>query len=445
MNQLPLTPLEEYLWREERPGYPGWISSRLRFRGALQREPLERAFAATLQNHPFTGAVVARGRFGGPVWELRPPAALPLEWRARAADGAWPELPPHALERAPGFRLLVCEGGGLTELVFQGHHAVQDGAGGFGLIEETLLRYARELGAEVAPRELKPALLPRRGRLADSPLKLLARLPGIALGLALNWQLSRRAAASLSAAGNLSDPRPPPAVAELRLPPADYLRLRAGARAAGAGVNDVLIRDFFAAIGTWRAARGPGAGDPLDWIRVAVPVGLRSRADAALPATNIFGMVALDRRAKSLANRDRLLRRAREDMGMVKKWRLGLVFPALLALRRWWPGGIAAYCASPTVRATAVLTNDGKVFAQSPLLNAAKRVELPGGAVLEDVAVSLPCRPGTAALLAVGVYAGGFFADLTYDPHALSAAEAGALLRAFEAQLRLSMGSAAAT
>jgi hypothetical protein len=199
----------------------------------------------------------------------------------------------------------------------------------------------------------------------------------------------------------------------------------------------VLIRDFFAAIGTWRAARG--GGDPLHWIRLAIPVNLRARADAALSGANVFGLVALDRRAKSLANRDRLLRRAREDMEMVKKWRLALTFPALLALRRRWFGGIAAFCASPAVRATAVLTNDGKVFAHSPLLNAARRVELPGGAVLEDVAVSLPCRPGTAALVAVGVYAGEFFADLTHDPHALSAAEAAALLRAFEEQLRLSM------
>jgi hypothetical protein len=126
-------------------------------------------------------------------------------------------------------------------------------------------------------------------------------------------------------------------------------------------------------------------------------------------------------------------------MAMAKKWRLALTFPALLALRRWWPGGIAAYCASPSVRATAVLTNDGKIFAHSPLLNAARRVELPGGAVLEDVAVSLPCRPGTAALVAVGVYAGEFFGDLTYDSHVLSADEANALLGAFEIQLRLSM------
>jgi hypothetical protein len=335
---------------------------------------------------------------------------------------------------------VIYEGGGITDLYVQCHHAVTDGAGGFGLIEETLRFYACGPGNDLPLRVLQPALLARRGRLAKSPFKLLQRVPGLAFGLMLNWQLSRRAAAPLASAKSITDPRPPPVVVSLRLSPTDYQRLRAGARKAGTGVNDLLIRDFFAAIGVWRSARGGGAA--LDWIRLAIPVSLRDRTDLALPAANVFGMVALDRRAKSLANRDRLLRRAREDMDMVKKWRLALTFPALLALRRSWLGGIPAYCARPAVRATAVLTNDGRIFAHSPLLNSAQQVELPGAIVLQDVAVSLPCRPGTAALLAVGVYAGAMFADLTYDPHALSAGDASGLLQAFADQLRLSMDPA---
>ncbi len=436
MKPLPLTPLEEYLLCEDRPGYPGWICSRLRFHGTLQRDVLARAFAAAVARHPLARAVVRRGRFGRPAW-MWPEGVgpLPVDWRARAADGGWPEFPSHGLEAAPGFRLVVAEEAAITEVYVQSHHAVMDGAGGFGLIEEILLHYAHELGVGVGPRVLKPERLTHRGRLAASWAQLLARLPGLALGLALNWQLARRTVAPL-AAGKFSTPHPPPAVVRLTLTAADYQRLRAGARRAGAGVNDVLLRDLFAAIRAWRDARGVVA--PLDWIRLAVPVSLRTRADVALPAANGFGMVALDRRAKSLANRERLLRRAREDMDMVKQWRLGLTFPALLALRRRWPGGIAAYSAHPVTRATAVLTNDGKIFAHSPFLNAARRVALPG-AVLEDVAVSLPCRPGTAALVAVGVYAGTMFADLTYDSHTLTADQAGKLLGAFEAQLRLTM------
>lgn len=200
---------------------------------------------------------------------------------------------------------------------------------------------------------------------------------------------------------------------------------------------DLLIRDTQAALGRWLKENGKAG--PLEWTRLLLPVNLRRPADLCLPSANLVGLVILDRRAKSLANRERLLVRAREDMGWVRRKKLGYTFLVLLWFCRLMPGGIRAYSRRRICRATLLLTNLGQVMAGSPLGGPGGKIAVPG-AVLEDVSLAAPVRPGTQAGLAVGVYANRLWADLSYDPRVLSAAQAEGLVQAFADEIMLSIG-----
>ncbi len=443
MHSLPLTLFERYLYHEDRPGYPCWILTRFRFEGTFKRDVLQRAWEQTALRHPLLTAVVRRNWRGRLVWTQAPDCRPVVEWAPRLQDSGWPDYPPIDLERAPGCHLFATEEPGRVLLFLQVHHSLHDGAGTFAVIDDLLIHYARELGEEVDPAELHPERLPDRNRFGLSFGDKLRLLPMQALGLALSIQLHGRTVAPLLPDAEATGAAPPsrrvPALASRRLGPEEFRGFRAAAKRLGAGLQDILIRDAQAALGAW--LKDHGRAGPRDWIRLAVPVNLRRPADLSLPAANLVGLVIIDRRAKSLANRERLLVRAREDMGWVRRKRLGYVLLVQLGLCGLFPGGIRRYVRRSGSHASFLLTNLGQILSGSPLYRPDGKVAVPG-AVLEDVALAAPVRPGTCACLAVGVYGEALAADLSYDSRVMTPAQAEALVQAFADQVRLTIGSA---
>jgi hypothetical protein len=213
--------------------------------------------------------------------------------------------------------------------------------------------------------------------------------------------------------------------------------IRDAAKRGKVSVAELCMRDLQAAIGAWRLAQGIDAPD--DWIRLGTAVSLRQRTRGSWPAANLFGISIIDRQARSLANRERLLRRAHEDMALVEKWRFGYAFWMLLRLRRWWPGGIRAYALRPVVRMTFVMSFVGKVFSRMPLRQEGGRPAVPG-AVLEDLRAVAPTRPGTCACMDIAIFLGNLAAYLHYDPRVLRREQATALVDEFARQLARSAG-----
>jgi len=127
-------------------------------------------------------------------------------------------------------------------------------------------------------------------------------------------------------------------------------------------------------------------------------------------------------------------------MEWVKTKKLSHTFVVMLGIYRIFLGGIRRFTARPSCQATVMLTNLGQLFSRSSLQNAERKLEVPG-AVLDEVMMIAPYRPGTCATLSVGTYAGHLLADLHYDPCCLSAAQVEGFLEAFRAQLRLSVAA----
>lgn len=436
-KSLPLTPFESYLYHDDVPAHPCWQVLRLTWRGRIRREPLERAWSAATSRHPLLTAVVRRGPLGGLRWELRDGATPPVHWSLRQPEREWPEWQPIDLERGPGVRLYMVEGDDRTDSVLCVHHAVCDGLSLQDILVDLFTRYAAELGEPAVPKpDPTRRALEERGRFGTT-LWERCWLPVLQVaGILAEAKLLRRTVAPLipHSPAAPEGPRPEawPTLACRTWTLEETTALRNAAKRENVNLAELCMRDLQAAIGAWRLAQG--IDRPEDWIRLGVAISLRRRTKGTWPAANIFGISIIDRQARSLANRPRLLRRAHEDMELIEKWRFGYAFWMLLRLRRWWPGGIRAYARRPIVRMTVIMSFMGKVFARIPLKHEGVHPTVPG-AVLVDLRGVAPTRPGTGVCIDIAVFLGNLVAYLHYDPRVITRDQATALVDELARQL----------
>jgi hypothetical protein len=433
MPALPLTPIERYFFHDHRKSHPAWIRYEFTFRGVFDRAALARAWAQLAQRHPLTGATVAKRRWGGPVWKLNavPPELVWLEAGA-ADDGRNDERDLHDLSARAGLRGEVCPGATETKFTLLMHHAVTDGLGALSIAEDFFTLYAIERGVAITL-PLLPPLDARRDR--GSPTTQGTREPllwiwlGVVWGIVLGWQRVVELRGTNGERGRRE-------LATRSCSEAETLQLRKAGQAANASVNELLIRDAQVALGAWLPRHGAAA--PEAWTRILVPVyvgGPRTEPRCSAPA---LGVMFIERRVRSLGRRARLLVRAHEDMEFIRERGLARVFRASMFLRGLIPGQIARHCRRAGARSTLVLSNLGRVFGRGPLVRPDGVLVLPG-AELTDFAGWGPCRPGTNAFVTTGIFRGRQSFWISYDPAAMSAAQAGDFADELEAQVRRSL------
>jgi len=410
MPRLPLTPVERYFFHDHRESHPAWIRYEFTFRGTLERAAFARAWGRIEERHPLTGATVSRRTWGGPVWNL---GAVRPEWvwldtAAPETDGAAVDL--HDLSKRAGLRGFAWVQGAETHLTLLVHHAVADGLGLLLIAEDLFALYAIGCGAEIG---LPAATAGRRG---SEPLPL-AHWPWVLLGVVWGMVLGRQRVVELRSRGAAGRRERTSRTA----PAGVTARMRDAARAAGASLNELLIRDVQAALGAWLERHG--AARPEEWTRLLVPVNTGGNRRDAGNSANALGVAPIDRRVKSLGRRARLLQRAREDMAFVRRRGLARAFGAAMWLRGWWPGWIARHCRRGGARSTLVFSNLGRVFSQGPLVQTDGRMALPGAELVSFVGWG-PCRPGTAVFILAAEYRGALAWGVSFDSEALGAAQA---------------------
>lgn len=439
---LRLTPFEQYMFLDDRPGYPMTCFFRMHFSGRFQRRTLEQAFSLAVERHPLLRAVVRRRGKG--LWEWvaspQPPA---LRWVA--TEDADDIVTPIHLEEEPGLRVHVLQRGANTEWFVHLHHASCDAMGMLGFLEDLLVAYARAFGDNRPGVELRvrdPGTLARRGTFGLTPSALLKILPRQLVGLQGAWQFLGRHPVPLAPVLGRREASEPwrPGLSAGWLSARETADLRSSAAAAGSTLNDLMVRDWFLAAAEWRARHFFDLGK--NWLRLSVPVNLRGPDDHALPAANVVSMVFLDRRQQDLADPESLLHGIRDEMGLIKRCGLGLTMVFTLGALRAL-GGLRRGPAD-TCSATAVLSNLGVIWARHPLAGTDGRLRC-GDVVLERIDAAPPVRPQTYAAFCAGTYAGRLNISLHYDSQAIAPNKAEDLLRGYLARLQESAGGTSAT
>jgi len=269
--------------------------------------------------------------------------------------------------------------------------------------------------------------LDRRGQFTG-PGAVITHLRRMRSTLRLLVPQPRPTAASHAAVASLRRPRrglpaalQPTGLCSHTFQPEVVSRLQDAQGLDGASFNDVAVEILFGVLGRWQRAHGMSV---RSWVRIMVPVDLRSREDERLPASNRYTYLFLNRRVGACSDWSGLLAGVQAELQAQRQSREGLCLLAMLGIVTRWPRLLHWALRQPLCFATAVLTN-----LSDPSRRLRKRLPVDAdgffwlaGARCHDVrVVTPPLRPKTHWGVGLVEYAGRLTVLLRYDATTIDA------------------------
>jgi len=433
------TTLEEFLFWEDRPAYPWSCFIRLHFSGPLDRRAFENAVRTVLPRHPLFCAKARMRSRTHVEWVVQDDPQPIIRWESGPLGGPFPAATHLDLLREIGIRFHIVSDGRASDVVIQFHHACCDGIGICAFVDELLIAYALALGAasdglQLPP--LDPARLALRGRFGLTLGELMRVLSKQAVGLLGIRQFLMRAPAPLLPHQPCDDEASTsaeyPAVLSDTLEVAQTAGLCQAAIQRGVRLNDVLATRLFLALTEWRSRHGVPADG---WLRMMVPVNLRTPADRTMPAVSLASSIFLDRRRRDGADAEGLLRSIHEEMNLIRSHRLSFTFAFFSRLLNLFPGELKRRSRAPRCAMSCIFSNVGRLFEHSPLPRRGSNLAA-GNLTLEASEIVAPIRPYTCAAFVAATYANRLTITLHYDPRPLSHDQATDLLETFLRRLQ---------
>ena len=445
----PLTPLEQLLLRDQRPGFPMAFFIHCDVEGPLEPGRLETALRKAASRHP-----LLRSRVGHTWWRphwLQPDVEPELlvyrrESTVRAATETTAR-PPHDpwgpidIRRTSGVRMVAIERSEHAwQVVIQFQHSVCDGLAGIEFFGDVwslyhgdeppsfrlpgrLARHAvdpqRAAGPVSARQDGTPAADPAgRGREA-------ARTETIRFASMLPATLARGPADG--AAGDephdvhtTSQHCPQLPYQVTAFSREETATLKARAVAASASLNDVVVAAVMRAACAWNAAAGRPAGS----VRITMPASLK-QPGARTPACNDMGYAFLDRTAAECSQPAQLVRSIAAASRWIQENRAAAVFLHALAAVEQLPPLLWLLSRLPVTMSTAVVSYVGnlgtRMRANVPRQDGC---DLPADLRITAIAGVPPIRPGTRLAVGVGIYDGQLRLSTLCDVRALGRAAA---------------------
>ncbi len=400
----PLTPFEQLMLIDDRPGHPMCFFLECMVDGPLQENRLREAVETASRRHPLLCSRVA---FHGsrPVW-LDADVLPTVIWNPPEQGGdTWR---PFDLRRESGMRIVVLgDGENRHRVVFQVHHATCDGVAGCEFAGDIWAVYA---GIEPRAFSQPPVarIKPTAQNTPESPAasdgqgaatearKFVSFWPTPLAGMTTSGP-----GQGAGDAGVTCDPRSPPYM-WIEFTPASTERLRTAASADGVSLNDCIVAAVMRAVLAWNAR----AGRPAANVRVTMPVNLRQPGQRE-PANNNLGYAFLDRTAAQCTDPKSLT----ASIASATRWILdhnaaAFFLRAIHSLTRW-PWLLTLATRLPLCVSTVVVSNIG-----DPSRRMRSGVgkfdgrDAPGDLVIQGFLGVPPLRPRTRATIGVTTYAG---------------------------------------
>ncbi|MGY8770100.1 MAG: hypothetical protein ACKVH8_16915 [Pirellulales bacterium] len=425
-----LTTFEKFVYYDDRPEYPWHVCVRLQFKGSIDPTAAESAFAVTLKRHALLTShikVINRSL----QWVPAEDQLISQASKLLQSDLAFPELEYLNLEYQIGFRVVQSSSDGNLTLTFQMHHCCVDGKGALEVIGDWLLAYHQACAdseSDITLPELDPSMLSQRNHLGFSLWQRIKMIPGQSYGLLGAGEFLLRTPVPLLHLASHSEIKSKiqyPAVLVHTFDSQEFNAIKEFARTKSCTINDYLICHVHLAIHQWRKARGEG--NLKEWIRMMIPINLRSSFDDKIPASNVVGSIFIDRRGTDMLNIDQFLLEISQQMQLIKKHQIGFAFLWSLWLQNLIPGSLKKAANNNQCLNSTTLTNFGKVFDSHPLTNQ-QGVLGAGELRLSSVDVMAPIRPLNQATFAVCSYADKLSITLHYDATIIEPENAQSLL-----------------
>ncbi|HIK93711.1 MAG TPA: hypothetical protein EYG03_17315 [Planctomycetes bacterium] len=441
---LPLTTFERLVFFDDRPSAPWIVCLRLCFEGELDRDKAQEATQISLIRHPLLTSLVEQvGR--DLVWQPASKELAEAKLQSVTVDGTYPNLGYMDIRRETGFRLFDSMNDGSSTLYFVFHHICLDGKGAFQFIGDWLIAYDRLCGLRSELPDfpkLDEQLLARRTFYGRDLWQRVKMIPHQSVGLlgAGEFAMHRPQPILPDAPTAGSDEAPegfPPGIVH-RFEPDELAALHSAGKDKGATVNDLLIRDVYLALNRWRIAND--VNEPESWLRLMIPISVRSEFETEMPATNVVGSVFVDRRGRDCDDEKSLLEGICRQMHTIKRHELGFTFLWTLWLQRWLPGGLKKIVQGEKCLNSATFTNLGRLFEDLPLPRRDGFLSS-GNMELLSVDGTAPLRPKNYAAFAVFTYANRMSISMHYNATAIPRTSAELLLEMLVAAIRESSRS----
>jgi hypothetical protein len=449
---LQLNVFERYMWADDNPQHPMSYFAQVAFSGRFDEQAFATALQQTLLRHPLLHARIDGDGTQTLTWVPSPDLLPYVDCADEPAPMHFPDTYRIDLRKENGLRVWVRKGADGGVIRFQFHHSCCDGIAVNQFIEDVLCLYDHAVrgGAGQPPglRTVDFADLPRRNRFGCGWWDWLGRrlidLWGTVVGppiFLLGRPTPLQAPAQLRI--HEQDGRALPELLTWRFSESQLTNLLARSRASRVTLNDLLLRDYFVAVHNWNLKHN----DRLrrQSLRIMVPFNLRGPEHRALPAVNVVGMANLDRRLSLpwLRNPRMLLRTIQLETSFLKTFRIVTCFPCVMAVVDCLPGGLARILRQDRCLATTIVSNLGKIFAETPLQRRDGKL-LAGELTVEAVDTAPPVRGGSGAASTFYTYAGQLSVTMNYDPHRFCPETAEQLFRHLIAQIERTADGAAA-
>ena len=436
-----VTAFEALMLAQDTPTHPMIAQIEVLFTGRLKYDLFNASLARTLANHPLLQSLVDNS-IRPKRWIVYPEQAPYFDWAELDAPLRYPNDSDFIdLTQEIGTRVWVRAARDRGRLVLQFHHACTDGTG---VLEFTLdlLRTYHALESnrdDLIPARDRQALRQRDRFHGHTRWGRLRKLAGAALR-GRHWTKMKPIPLGDTVAG-AATPRPLETIRHQTLAPNELNQLLAAARAEGATLNDLLLRDFFLILSKWGAHHAKTAEDCLC---VCMPVNLRLPHEAPMPAANKVMLSFLYRSPADCADAQALLQSLHTETQNIKQTRRGLKILEVLRLVMKIQGRIPAGLLGKSSFATAVLTNLGRINALARDMPSDHDGKIQCGGLTVDRIVTAPNgQMGTPAVIVASTYASRLTIAICHDQSALTREQAEQLLQDYVARLRESAQSQA--
>ena len=424
----PLTPLELFMWLDDRPAFPLLFQVCLCFDGPLDPAAMREAFRFAQGRQPLLRATI-RKRGRGAQWVAAASGWPELAVFAKDAEGE-PGLEAIDLTVSPGLHGWMRETDVGWDITLVFHHACCDGQGARMFIQDMVLAYAVLTGVSERADPFFMLDIEHLDRRGSYP-------PPVGRARSLSWKLQQVAefflmrpqptASDPAAHGTATDGHSGSGrigFCSHTFSVEDVERLQDPRRRETASLNDVAVAILFASLGEWQRSHGVS---PKACVRVTVPTDLRGREDERMPAANRYTYVFLNRRLRDCGSWTSLLDGVQRELQEKLQTRFGVNFLNKIGLVARLPWLMRRVLNGPACFSTALLTN-----LSDPSRRLRKRLPVDedrffwlGKARCHDLqARTPPLRPKTHWGVGIFEYAGRMTVTFRYDTTTITAADA---------------------
>ena len=428
---LPVSSFEQYMLSDDRRQYPMCFAFHMEMHGQLRRNEFFAAIEQAALRHPLLCAklVEESGRlfwmavdFPDSVIEWQQVDEYPAEFRPMQFIDLTLEI---------GLRVWVKVKDDSARIMLQVHHACCDGLGAMQFVEDVMIAYHNKVvdaAAQLTLRPLESAVLAERGKICQTQ-SLLEKPKKLAIGIARGIHFFRHQPIQLR--GKLRDNNQENAAAvgprfHARLFEKNILPKIQQHCEDRQTINDHLLAHTFAALFEWHNAHSR-PHDPK-FIRVGIPVNLRSERHKRIPAANVVTVSFLDRESVEVRDPAKSVMSIHKQMMGIKQRKSGTFVRFMQFMGRKQLRGLVS---SNRVYFSAMHSNVGEVWQDSRLPRDSQRRICFGDLVLNEVAVQAPVRKTMPVFFGAYSYAGRLHSIFSYDCAAFDADEAAEFHKAF--------------